>query len=400
MSNSTTKSGRQKPDKPRPDFPLFAHVNGQWVKKVRGKLHYFGAWENPQAALAKWLDQKEDLLAGRVPRAKADGHDSPTLESLVNKYLAAKRADVDAGEYSSRTFQDTFFSCEKIVEFFGQRRLISDIRQEDFASYRSSLVKSKYAANTINLEIARCKALFNWAYETELIDRPLRFGPQFKTSKKSTRRQNGKAPSKMFEPDEIKAMIGKASPTLKAMILLGVNCGFGNTDCSELPKSSVDLKGGWIDHPRPKTGVDRRVALWPETAEALREAIKARPRPKNPEDDGLVFITAYGNRWVRMEPSKAEGKESRWQDAITIMFRELVNQLGLTRKGRGFYSFRRVFRTIADETNDWPAVNLAMGHTDPTMGGVYRQRIGDDRLRRVADHVRQWLFGDKEGGAK
>jgi hypothetical protein len=27
------------------------------------------------------------------------------------------------------------------------------------------------------------------------------------------------------------------------------------------------------------------------------------------------------------------------------------------------------------------------------MSAVYRERIGDDRLRRVSDHVRQWLFG-------
>ena len=41
-----------------------------------------------------------------------------------------------------------------------------------------------------------------------------------------------------------------------------------------------------------------------------------------------------------------------------------------------------------------------MGHTPTSATGVnaetaaiYRQRIGDDRVRRVCDHVRGWLLG-------
>jgi len=62
--------------KPRADFPLFPHQAGYWCKKVRGKLHYFGKVANDpkgQAALNKWLEQRDDLLAGRVPRVKVEG---------------------------------------------------------------------------------------------------------------------------------------------------------------------------------------------------------------------------------------------------------------------------------------------------------------------------------------
>jgi hypothetical protein len=58
-----------KPSKPQKEFPPFAHNNGQWSKKVRGKIHHFGVWADPQAALEKWIAQKDALLAGL--RAKA-----------------------------------------------------------------------------------------------------------------------------------------------------------------------------------------------------------------------------------------------------------------------------------------------------------------------------------------
>jgi hypothetical protein len=38
------------------------------------------------------------------------------------------------------------------------------------------------------------------------------------------------------------------------------------------------------------------------------------------------------------------------------------------------------------------AVDYLMGHARDDMASVYRERISDDRLRAVADHVRGWLF--------
>src|ERR1022692_3785387 len=89
-----------KPEKPHKDFPLFSHNNGQWSKKVRSKIRHFGVWSNPQAALERWLAEKDDLLAGRTPRCREGVAEAPTLRSLVNQFLTTKAMLRDNGELS------------------------------------------------------------------------------------------------------------------------------------------------------------------------------------------------------------------------------------------------------------------------------------------------------------
>src|SRR5262245_39594512 len=97
------KAARVKPDKPYPDFPLYAHAAGYWAKKIRGRVHYFGPWSDPDAALAKYLEQKDALHSGRTPR---DLQDALTVKDVANAYLNAKAALLDAGELSPRSWID------------------------------------------------------------------------------------------------------------------------------------------------------------------------------------------------------------------------------------------------------------------------------------------------------
>src|SRR6516165_3481836 len=122
-----------KPSKPSPDFPLFPHAAGVWAKKIRGKLHYFGPWNDPDAALDKYLKQKDDLHAGRKPRVESEG---VTLKELADRFLNAKQSLVDAGELSPRTWAEYKAAADLLVSGFGKQRLVSDLRSEDFGTLR------------------------------------------------------------------------------------------------------------------------------------------------------------------------------------------------------------------------------------------------------------------------
>jgi integrase len=145
------------------------------------------------------------------------------------------------------------------------------------------------------------------------------------------------------------------------------------------------LSRGWVNFPRPKTGVPRRCPLWPETTVALREVIDARPKPAGYAESGAVFLRDQGALWVRPVPSSRS-------DSVGRAFRAALNRSGLHRPGIGFYTLRHVFRTVADGARDPVACDLIMGHADNSMGGQYRERIEDARLVAVTNHVRDWLL--------
>ena len=187
---------------------------------------------------------------------------------------------------------------------------------------------------------------------------------------------------------------------MKAMILLGINCGFGPADCGTLPASAVELNTGWINYPRPKTGVPRRIPLWPETVAAIKESLDKRPKPIDEVDADLVFITKYGQRWRKDTSDNTLSKEFGKVIRSAKVKRGQKEQ-AVYRKGLGFYGLRHTFQTIGDAARDPIATRAIMGHAEvlDDMSAVYREGVDDDRLKAVTDHVRQWLFPPEESKA-
>lgn len=366
--------------KPSKDFPLFLHASGQWARKVRGKTVYFGT--DRDEAAKRWAEQKDDLLGGRGRRI-----DLPTVRDLVNRFVTAKKVKVDTGEIAQRSWDDYDQICGRIVAVFGAATPLESLGPEDFGRLRVSLSKGKtkkLGHTALANMIGRARVVFNFA-KHKPIGTVVAFGESFsKPSRAALRKERQKRPKKLFKAEEIRALLIEASPQVKAMILLGINCGLGNADVARLTYDK--FHGTWLEFPRPKTGIDRRCPLWPETLEALEVVAAERPKPKNAEHDDRVFITKYGTTW--------EPKSIR-DSPISNEIAKLTKTLGIKRQGVGFYALRHGVQTIGQQKLDKDAVRYILGHVEDQndMSAVYSEdRPSDERLKAVTDHVREWLY--------
>jgi integrase len=377
---------REKPAKLTPDFPLFPHASGVWAKKIRGKLHYFGPWADPEGALQKYLAERDALHAGKKPKPEPG---TVTVKELCNAFLNHKQALLDNGELGPRMFADYREAAGFVVTQFGKQRPVADLGPGDFAALRDTLAK-RYGPVRLGNTVQRIRSLFKFGLDDLLLDRPVPFGRQFaRPSKKVLRlHRAGRGPN-LFTTEEIHRLLAAAHPQLKAMLLLAINCGFGVADSGRLPVAALDLDGGWSNFPRPKTGVARRSPLWPETVAAIREALAVRPPPKDPAHAALVFLGRQGR------PYHLDTQRS----PLSVTVGQLLRKLKINGRARlGLYTLRHNFETVGGEAKDQPALDHLMGHARDDMASVYRERISDDRLRAVSEHVRAWLYKTEQVG--
>ena len=214
----------------------------------------------------------------------------------------------------------------------GKSRVVDDVGPEDFARLRNKMAK-RWGALRVRDIVQHIRSLFKHGYDAGLMAAPMRFGPGFaRPSKKTLRLERAQRGPRIFRAEELHQIIKAAPQPLKAMILLGVNCGFGNSDCGTLPIDALDLDGGWVNYHRPKTGISRRCALWPETVKVLREALAVRRTPKDPAHAGLVFITARLGSWHkegRLLSNHGQARIVGQDSTIAKEMKKLMDSLGI-----------------------------------------------------------------------
>jgi integrase len=357
-------------------FPLALHPTGQYCKKIKGKIRYFGT--DKKKALERYLAQATFLHGVQSLTQKASKV-KMALKQLCELYLQYQHSRVLAGALTPKHYNEDIGSLGRFVSFLGQGCRIESISTLDLQNYKRKLQSAYGSVDRQNLHISILKAMFHWARRNDVLEAI----PNIDAISK------GKTVHKemyTFNSEQIKKLLSAADVKMQAMIWLGLNCGFGCTDCGTLKLKDLDLNGSRVKLGRNKTGVRRNFPLWPETIKALKEL---------PRSGSSAFCTSQGQPWVTtvIKTNGNGEREYTSVNRITPRFSRLMKKVGINApKGTGFYALRRTAATTAARSGDPFAVQRLLGHVDLTMATRYVQDVSK-QTDRVIENSRRYVLG-------
>ena len=305
---------------------------------------------------------------------------------LIRNYIEHRKEKVASGELSKQGFKEQERTFIRLLYHFDNVE-IDTLTPEDFKRFRST-VALLGGLDTLRKHINHVRALFSYGLKNRLIEREPFYGVEFDPPGTSSiyreRKKNDKSLSRM-------EILANACCTMntkfwcpyqwKAIVFLAINAAYGPSDIANVRRS--DIHDGKITMARTKTGKPRVAFLWQETVQAIKDYLYYERPAMTTDGNDLLFINSNQRSWSRKE---------RTGYNFTCLSHYFQKLLPVKREGVGFYSLRRTFATIADETLDAPAIGVVMGHVDRSMQGIYRQYITDDRIQRVCQYVHDWLF--------
>ena len=360
-------------------FPLTLHPTGQYCKKIKGKMYYFGS--DKKQALERYLDQATYLHGCQNNLQQKQTGDDMTLKQLCDMYLNYQYSKVQADDLTARHHNDQIDSLNKLMTFLGSGRKIRSISTLDLQNYKRKLQRRYGSVYRLNLHISIMKALFHWARKNDILENI----PNIDAVSRGKIVHREKF---TFDQEQINKLLSIADIKMRAMIWLGLNCGFGCTDCAELRWSDLDLVNAGVKLPRRKTGISRDLPLWPETVESLE---------KIPKTGTLVFYTSRGNPYIQTllkTNGNGNGKYTTL-NTITTKFSRLIKKSGLNLpNGTGFYTLRRTAAMNAARSGDPFAVQKLLGHADLQMATRYVQDVSK-QTDRVIESSRKYVIQGK-----
>ncbi len=305
-----------------------------------------------------------------------------TLENLVAKYLEhrKKRLGSKTKPLSHSSYQSDVYRLKAFQDYCKRKRkprLAEALSSETLGAYKDSLITAEEGAVSVKHKLRTVKALVMWAYDSELIDAlPRNIRKYVDVDLPAPKPQ-------FFKVKDVKRLYKTASDRVKLWILLGLNCGYVQSDISSLEPGMVDWENGVIRRDRQKTGVESQHRLWPITLKMLREQATDGP---------LLLTTATGQPLIR-EEIRDDGTPSK-TDMIAHTFADLKKD---EKVALSFKHFRKTAAdAIAKQFQDKPwLVELFLAHSDPRMRKHYTRQHYDELHNAI-----EWLgvhFGFIDG---
>lgn len=367
-----------------------------WVKYINGKTRRIAGQVDAAEADRAYEARMTELWADAPPKRAGGGgagagrfQDDAPIGRLFDEYIHIRRTGGGIKPSTIRTYEDCL---QSFLSALPADVRFSEVKDDPYAFTQiHAKWKAKHSVAQLFKRITVVRMAFRWLRENNFISELPKWGdfkqPKAKELKKAANLWHQASGGASFDAAEVKRLLAGADTQMRAMILLAINGGYGNSDCSELPVALVDFQGGWIDYARGKTGNNRRLPLWPETIAALRDAIKISTR------DGYAFGTLANPRNGRPGglPLVRDG-----DDRISVNFAKLCAACGCHRDGISFYGLRRTFATFASMYGPTLFVKRITGHCsddeDRIIDNHYIRGDVDKMLIQIVQGVRRELI--------
>lgn len=268
--------------------------------------------------------EKWSKVIGDVPPADR------TIEALSKRFLQLSETRVQDGDLSPSEHD---LACRCVQHFVGWLGVadpahITAEKWEDYWKHLRKLIGDrKRSREYCKKDWRYARAFLEWMISMDKM-LPLR-NLQDKRYKIGETRKSVLT----FTDAEIKQLIEGATGQLKLNLVLMINCGFYQSDISDLRKDEVDLERGYITRQRSKTRQHHgdkvptvSYKLWPLTLELLKVHLSDHPT--------LALTTLQGKTWVE---TKVEGNRIKGRrDGIKSNFAHLGRRIKIHKPLKSF----------------------------------------------------------------
>jgi integrase len=320
---------------------LTQRSDGRFAKRIDGE--YF-IWPDEQTARAAIIELARRREAGVSNTALIAMPSDPPLRVLANLFRDARRPHVQPG-----TWADYETAIDQFLTGVGKYRTASSLSPGDFQTVRDKWAKALGPWKLDN-RVQSVHSMFRWANRVaRLIDREPWYGDSFRKTttadkRRARRLRTAENGERMFNRSELKVILNAAAGPLRAFVLLGLNGGMYAADIAQMEPADLRKEGKlWIiDNERHKTGMLRKLVLWPETIKAMECCRRGTDR---------LFVTSHGNPWVNGETN-----------SVMLLFGRLLADLKIKRPGVNFGAFKHTHISAVGDHHDLDAARLVRGH--------------------------------------
>jgi integrase len=322
-----------------------------------------------------WKDRLENQQRRSVAADESVG-------GHIEQFLAQKEQLIEADEISLGRVYSLRLHLTHFQSWLGRDTSVKEVDGAALVRYHAVLlskVKSEsWSRTTAHDHMATAKSFVRWLWQTEAIPQLPRLLDRGASLLKISRPL---AEIVVFTVDEVKTLLKSASERTKLYILLMLNCGMTQKDCSDLLVSEVDWIAGRIIRKRSKTSKEENVPvvnylLWSSTFDLLKK-----------ERSSAVSKRALTNANGSPLWSESTGPSGKYQktDNVKSAFDRLRKRLKI---GKSLKSLKKTSATLLRGNDRFQGLEgLFLGHAPQSMS----DRHYTQSPQALLDEAISWL---------